>query len=281
MKMQTMYTAVLGGALALSVMPAAFAQDVDRPLRLPEMVELPGGSFQMGDLDGSGTAYERPVRTVQIAPFAIGKYEVTFNEWAPCMAAGDCEHRPSHEGWGADGRPVINVSWNDAKAYVRWLSKETGEIYRLPSEAEWEYAARAGTETRYSWGDSSEWMCDKANVFDRDGLAKNPDWNWHVQCKDGEPFTARVGQYKPNPWGLHDMLGNVWEWTEDCWHPDYTGAPTDGSAWIDGGQCGKRVNRGGGWGNHPRTMRSATRDADNVGDRSDGLGFRVVRELSP
>jgi formylglycine-generating enzyme required for sulfatase activity len=281
MNMQKIQAVCAGWILTAAMTPVGWAQPEARPLLLPELVELPGGSFQMGDIDGLGTEYERPVRTVQVPAFAIGKYEVTFNEWAACLTAGGCKYRPSHEGWGADGRPVINVSWNDAQEYVRWLSKETGDSYRLPTEAEWEYAARAGTETRYSWGDGSEWMCQEANVFDRDGLAANPDWNWHVQCKDGEPFTARVGQYRPNPWGLHDMFGNVWEWTEDCWHPDYTGAPTDGSAWTEDGQCSKRVNRGGGWGNHPRTMRSATRDADNVGDRGDGLGFRVVRDIAP
>lgn len=270
---------VVTGMVAGLLVGTVWAQGDTPPVLIPETVELPGGSFQMGDIDGTGTAYERPVRTVQIQPFAIGKYEVTFNEWAACMRAGACTRRPSHEGWGATGRPVINVSWNDAQQYVTWLSSVTGDTYRLPSEAEWEYAARAGTETRFSWGDGAEWVCDRANVFDRSGFAENPHWNWYAQCRDNYPFTAPVGSFKPNPWGLYDMHGNVWEWTQDCWHPDYTGAPTDGSAWIEGGQCSKRVNRGGGWGNHPRTMRSATRDADNLDATSNALGFRVVREL--
>ena len=271
----------VAAALAVWVISsAAPGQEPARPVALPEMVELPGGSFRMGDIDGTGTAYERPVRTVQVAPFAIGKYEVTFNEWLSCMEAKGCTKRPSHEGWGATGRPVINVSWNDAQQYVKWLSAHTGDRYRLPSEAEWEYAARAGTESRFSWGDGAEWVCDQANIFDADGRAANPQWTWNAQCRDGYPFTAPVGQFKPNPWGLHDMFGNVWEWTQDCWNPDYTDAPLDARARTTG-QCSKRVNRGGGWTNHPRTMRSATRDADNVGDSGNALGFRVVKELAP
>jgi len=270
----------LGWGMALAMLLMAMAAQADTgAVPVPETVELPGGSFRMGDLDESGTAYERPVRAVQIAPFAIGKYEVTFEQWGACVAAGGCTRDPAPEGWSATGHPVINVDWNDAQQYVTWLSKTTGDTYRLPSEAEWEYAARAGTETRYSWGDGSEWVCADANVLDMSGRKANPQWNWAVLCRDNFAYTAPVGSFKPNPWGLHDLHGNVWEWTQDCWHPDYTGAPSDGRAWIEGGQCSKRVNRGGGWGNHPRTMRAGTRDADNLDATSDALGFRVVREL--
>ncbi|TDU28152.1 formylglycine-generating enzyme required for sulfatase activity [Panacagrimonas perspica] len=245
----------------------------------PEMVTMPGGSFLMGELGETGLLYERPIREVQIKPFAMGRYEVTFIEWDDCHAAGFCMTRPDDKGWGRGFHPVINVTWVDAQQYVAWLSRKTGQSYRLPTEAEWEYAARAGTTSSFPWGESLAATCDYANAFDISGHNERPNWFWSVFCVDGYAYTAPVGSFPPNPWGLYDMQGNVWEWTQDCWHSDYTGAPTDGSAWISGGECEKRVNRGGGWGNHPRTLRVAKRDADSATGYGDAFGFRVVRDL--
>lgn len=247
----------------------------------PDMVTLPGGRFLMGELGDTGLNYERPVREVQVGPFAIGRFETTFLEWDACWADGFCQRRPDDLGWGRGFHPVINVSWLDAQQYVAWLSRKTGHRYRLPTEAEWEYAARAGTTTSFPWGESIATGCDNANLLDIAGHNLRPNWFWSVHCLDGYAFTAPVGSYPPNPWGVYDMQGNVWEWVQDCWHNDYTGAPTDGSAWTQGGDCSKRVNRGGGWGNHPRTLRVAKRDADSATGYGDAFGFRVVRELPP
>lgn len=243
----------------------------------PAMIRLQGGRFLMGEQGSAGTLYERPVREVQVGEFSIGQYEVTFDEWDQCVRAGGCLNAADDNGWGRGSRPVINVSWVDAQQYVHWLSNKTGRTYRLPTEAEWEYAARAGTNTRYSWGDGSEWVCSVANVLDLSGAEQHPTWHWHASCDDRYPTTAPVGSFPPNRWGLHDINGNVWEWVQDCWHSDYTEAPADSSPWITGGECGKRVNRGGGWGNHPRSMRSASRDADSAEGHSNAMGFRVAR----
>ncbi len=245
----------------------------------PEMVTMPGGSFLMGELGETGLLYERPIREVQIRPFAISRFEATFVDWDLCEGDGFCQVHPDDKGWGRGFHPVINVSWVDAQQYVAWLSRRTGQRYRLATEAEWEYAARAGTTTSFPWGESMSATCDNANSFDIAGHNARPNWFWSVFCADGYTYTAPVGSFPPNPWGLYDMQGNVWEWVQDCWHSDYTGAPTDGSAWIEDGDCNKRVNRGGGWGNHPRTLRSAKRDADIATGYGDAFGFRVVREL--
>jgi formylglycine-generating enzyme required for sulfatase activity len=210
--------------------------------------------------------------------FAIGKYEVTFAEWDACVAAGGCSHRPADEGWGRGTRPVINVSWDDAKEYVRWLGSRTGHEYRLPSEAEWEYAARAGTETPRYWGNAANGACGYANVHDETSKRENEfDWE-HYRCDDGYAETAPVGSFGASRFGLYDVLGNVLEWVEDCWHDNYGGALVDGSAWTSGG-CGGRVLRGGSWGNGPRLMRSAVRGRDGTGYRDFNVGFRVARTL--
>ena len=243
----------------------------------PELIRLQGGAFIMGEQGTSGTLYERPLREVQVGEFSIGKYEVSFDEWDACHRDGGCLKEVDDEGWGRGKLPVINVNWIDAQQYVAWLSEKTGQKYRLPSEAEWEYAARAGTSTRYHWGDGAEWACSSANVLDLTGFSAHPNWGWRATCDDKFANTAPVGSFEPSRWGLHDMNGNVWEWVQDCWHNDYTDAPTTSEAWINGGDCRKRVNRGGGWGNHPRTMRSASRDADNGEAYSNAMGFRVAR----
>lgn len=247
----------------------------------PEMVRLPAGRFTMGEGGVVGHTYELPLREVEVPAFSIGRYEVSFAEWDECHRDGGCQTLPDDEGWGRGNRPVINVSWVDAKQYVTWLSNKTGEKYRLPSEAEWEFAVRAGTTSPFHWGEASGEACRHGNGFDRAAAPSYPHWFWSIHCSDGFVNTAPVGSFVPNAWGLHDMTGNVWEWVEDCWHSDYTGAPSDGSAWVTGPDCGKRVNRGGGWGNHARSMRSANRDADSATGTGDAFGFRVARDDPP
>ena len=173
------------------------------------------------------------------------------------MSDGGCNgYRPADRGWGRGDRPVIHVSWKDAKAYVAWLSRKTGERYRLLSESEWEYAARAGTTTKYHWG----------NSFD------------NSRANNGFK-TITVGGYAANEFGLHDMHGNVWEWIEDCWHDSYAGAPNDGRAWTSGGECTRRVMRGGSWSSNPGNLRAADRRRYGVDGWNSDIGFRVARTL--
>ena len=239
--------------------------------RCPEMVMVPSGSFTMGSRN-SGRYYghdEIPLHRVNIGyPLAVGVYEVTFAEWDACVADGGCEgYIPPDESWGRYNRPVVNVSWEDAQSYVRWLSQRTGESYRLLSESEWEYVARAGTTTQYSWGNDIEH--NRANC---EGCGSQWD----------DEQTAPVGSFSANAWGVHDMYGNVWEWVEDCWNDSYVGAPADGSAW-ESGDCSGRVLRGGSWDDEPRNLHSANRfryaTVDRFNDYSHYIGFRVVRRF--
>ena len=225
-----------------------------------------------------------PVHDVTIPQaFAVSKYEVTFEEWDACVAGGGCEgwsmheHRadlrwgpvhPDDEGWGRGNRPVINVSWDHTHAYVEWLSQQTGQTYRLLTEAEWEYVARAGSQTAYSWGDDSG--TNRANCYDD-------------RCGDQWEYTAPVGSFPANAFGVHDMHGNVWEWVEDCWNYSYAGAPSDGSAWTSG-ECPpktqRRVIRGGSWGSDTELLRSASRYYGWTNFEAQSyLGFRVARTL--
>ena len=233
----------------------------------PEMVVVPAGSFMMGSPEGDREWFsdERPQHNVTIASaFAVGVYEVTFDEWDACVSAGGCGgYEPDDLGRGR--RPVIYVSWEDAQGYVRWLSRETGGRYRLLSEAEWEYVARAGTQTARYWGESEAGQCRYANGGDD-----------YAPCADGYENTAPVGSYEPNAFGLYDVLGNVWEWTGDCWNDSYSGAPTNGSA-RESGDCTHRVLRGGSWNSDPRDLRSAYRGGFPAGYRDISLGFRVAR----
>ena len=235
-----------------------------------EMVVIPGGTFRMGDLSGAGQDNERPVRSVEVPSFRIGKYEVTFAQWDDCVAGGGCRgYRPDDGGWGRDNRPVINVSWNDAQLFIDWLNDNTtGGGYRLPTEAEWEYAARADGATIYSWG--NDIVGNKANC---DGCRNR----W-----DGDRTTP-VGTFAANAWGLHDMAGNVFEWVEDCWHENYQGAPVNGGAWTS--DCedynsynSRRVLRGGSWYSYEVDLRSASRDGNTPGNRRNDLGFRLARD---
>ena len=240
---------------------------------LPEMVVLPTGHSRIGDLSCSlpplfcaAYRHERPVRTVTISrPIAMSKYEVTFEDYDRFALATN-RTPPDDAGWGRGTRPVIHVSWSQAKAYASWLSEQTGQSYRLPSEAEWEYAARSGTRTRYSWGNRIG-----ANRANCDGCGSRWD----------NDRTAPVGSFAANPFGLHDMHGNVAEWVEDCWHDDYRGAPSDGSAWTSGGDCDLRVVRGGAWFFFPRHLRSAARFSSAPASRKSLVGFRLVQDLTP
>ena len=167
-----------------------------------------------------------------------------------------------------EARPAINVSWEDAQAYVAWLSRETGEEYRLLSEAEWEYVARAGTQTARYWGESETGQCRYANGRD------DP-----ISCSDGHAETAPVGSFEPNAFGLYDVLGNVYEWTDDCWNASYAGAPTDGRSWASG-DCARRVLRGGSWDSEPVNLRSALRELEPAGNRYYSIGFRLARTIN-
>jgi formylglycine-generating enzyme required for sulfatase activity len=225
-----------------------------------EMVVVPAGEFDMGSADAP---VEGPIHRVAIAnPFAIGRRDVTFAEWDLCVAAAACKFSPPDHGWGRADRPVIEISWDDAKDFIGWLSKKTGQTYRLPSEAEWEYAARAGSPSAFWWG--------------REVGAG------HARCQDcgGEPArqTAPVGTFRPNAFGLYDTAGNAAEWVQDCWNASYRGAPADGSAWTSG-DCGLRVLRGGSFANKAVAVRSAARFRYDEDVRYYANGFRVARDV--
>ncbi len=232
----------------------------------PEMAMIPPGEFPMGSPAGEGSDNERPQHKVAIPKaFAVGKYPVTFAEWDAYVSDGGGllgfgkRYSPADAGWGRGRRPVINVSWDDAQAYVKWLSQKTRRPYRLLSEAEWEYACRAGSTTAYSFGDSDNDL----------GLCA-----WFYGNAGGR--THPVGEKKPNAFGLYDMHGNVWEWCEDCWNGNYNGAPADGSAWTTRDRS-YRVLRGGSWSGYPPGLRSAFRLNYSPDYRFNNVGFRVAR----
>jgi formylglycine-generating enzyme required for sulfatase activity len=232
----------------------------------PEMVVVPAGSFQMGNVEGGGEKDETPVHAVTIQkPFAIGRYEGTFDEYDQFAKATN-RKLPADQGWGRGHRPVINVSWEDVNAYVKWLSEQTGKRYRLPTEADWEYAARAGKETAYWWG--NDFIKGMANC---NGCGSQWD----------NKQTAPVGSFKPNALGLYDTAGNVWEWVEDCYHENFAGAPSDGRAWLKEkeGQCDLRVLRGGSWNNTSWSLRSPYRFRYDLVRRNDFIGFRLAQDL--
>ena len=239
----------------------------------PELVVVPGGSYEMGSPPGEEGRHddEGPQHRVRISePFAVGVYKVTFREWDACRRAGGCSHDPDDRGWGRGERPVIDVSWEDAKEYVHWLLGETGEEYRLLSESEWEYVARAGTRGPFHFG--STISPEQANYNGNYTYGSGGKGRYRAR-------TVPVGSFPSNAFGLHDVHGNVWDWVEDCWHESYQGAPSDGSAWTSGGDCGHRVLRGGSWSNIPRSLRSAARRRSTTGDRNNNIGFRVARTL--
>ena len=228
----------------------------------PKMVVIPTGRFRMGCvLGGACDDDEKPVQEVKVGSFALSKYEVTFEEYDRFTDATGRQRVSDDKDWGRERRPVINVSWDDAVAYTQWLSFKTGKGYRLPSEAEWEYAARAGMETVYSWGDKIGHNRANCNSC-------GSQW--------GGKETAPVGSFSANSWGLHDMHGNVREWVQDCWKDNYKEPPVDGYA-RESKDCGQHVVRGGSWSSNQSDLRSANRDTLNSVKRDSLTGFRVVR----
>jgi formylglycine-generating enzyme required for sulfatase activity len=241
----------------------------------PEMVVVPAGSFTMGSPESEllRESNESPQHAVTFArQFAVGRFALTFDEWDACAADGGCNgYKPSDQGWGRRQRPVINVSWDNAKEYAAWLSRKTGKTYRLLSEAEREYVTRAGTTTPFWWGSSiSTSQANYNGSYTYGGGAGGQN----------RQETLPVDSFQPNPWGLYQVHGNVWDWVEDCYHDSYGGAPSDGSAWTSG-DCSQRVVRGGSWGNFPPYLRSADRYRYTTDFRLNNLGFRVGRTLTP
>ena len=232
------------------------AKQAAASIREPEMISLRGGSFAMGSNED---ASEKPVRQVTVKPFAMGKFPVSVQEWNACAAAKACGFTAT----GKDDAPVTNISWNDAKQYVAWLAETTRKPYRLPSEAEWEYAARGGTQTRYWWGDQfQQGMVNCRNCSD-------------IPAND-QP--VKVGSLKPNPFGLFDMGGGVDQWVEDCWHKTYQGAPADGSAWVEN-ECPSRVIRSGSWRKDSGYARTSSRGSYDTNVRYPTHGFRIALSL--
>jgi formylglycine-generating enzyme required for sulfatase activity len=228
----------------------------------PELVVVGSGSFTMGSPaeEPGRSGQEGPRHPVAFgSPFAIGRHEVTFAEYDACVEAGGCAHRPEDQGWGRGRRPVVDVSWDDAMAYVTWLSEHTGQRYTLPSEAEWEYAARAGTDT--PWHTGRAILTDDANILN--AFAK----------------TVAVGAYPPNAFGLHDVHGNVAEWVLDCFDTGYVGVPNNGAAAASGDCAQNRLMRGGAFASEPQHVRSAVRQISPQISRYRGVGFRVARAL--
>lgn len=256
-----------GSAVAAPASAPTFRDCAD----CPEMVEIPAGQFMMGSPANEAwrSDDEGPQRKVTIdKAFAVGKYEVTFGEWDACVAGGGCNgYSPTDETWGRGRQAVFNVSWDDAQAYVQWLSKTTGKTYRLLTEAEWEYAARAGATTPFSFG--AKIRPDQANYNSLKAYGGGPT---------GEPQDriVAVGMYPANRFGLHDMHGNVSEWVEDCYSDSLASNPADGSA-AAAADCEKRVVRGGFWAGYPVGLRAASRDNSNPAIRDRLKGFRVAR----
>lgn len=272
----------------------------------PEMVVIPPGDYMRGSPAGEkGRGKdEGPRRRVRIgAKLAVGRYEVTRREYAAFV--NDTGRKNAGGCWVADGsltewrqdpgrswrspgftqgerHPVVCVNWRDAKAYARWLSSRTGKTYRLLSEAEWEYAARAGTDTSRYWGDSETGQCKHANAADAAfGEKYRRRQSLRSSCQDHSPHTAEAGSHGANGFLLSDMLGNAWEWVEDCLHKDYSRAPDDGKAWVREGECGRRMLRGGSWYSPSARVRSAVRGSDALDSRNFDSGFRVARTLGP
>jgi len=238
-----------------SLSPTPVIAPIEVPL-MPEMMSIPGGTFAMGSDDDPS---EKPIHRVTIKPFAISKFPITVREWNACVAAKSCTYVPT----GKDDGPVANLSWADAQQFVEWLSKVTQKPFRLPSEAEWEYAARGGTRSKFWWGDQLQ--ADMAN------------------CKGcNEPYESsqplKVGSFKPNPLGLYDMGGNIHQWVADCWHKNYQGAPSDGSAWVDN-DCLSHVIRSGSWKNDPSYVRPSSRDHYDTSVRYPTHGLRIAHSL--
>lgn len=303
-------TLALTLCLALDTISARAGEQFRDCSDCPPMVVVPAGTYQMGSSEENiewtlglyakreELQQETPQHRVDVASFGISATEITrgqFNAFVLAtgyQAQGPCtvystskrtvvqseESNWRDPGFGqAEDHPVVCVNWNDAKAYVNWLSQKTGKSYRLPTEAEWEYAARAGSPSERPWGRAISDVCRNANVADTTAVrAFEWDPETRFRCTDGFAYTAPAARFRANGFGLSDMIGNVGEWVEDCYNTSYSGAPTNGSAWLSG-DCSQRVHRGGSWLNVPWKLRSATRYPNASNFRSDLVGFRVAR----
>jgi formylglycine-generating enzyme required for sulfatase activity len=241
-----------------------------------ELVFVKGACYEMGDSVGDGDPNERPAHEVCVSDFYMGKDEVTnaqFKKFSPQHSSGNYEGSNLDE----DKQPVVNVSWEDAVAFAKWLSQKTGQTYRLPTEAEWEYAARAGTKTSRFWGNSPDEACEYANVADLTAKKRWPRWTT-FQCDDKFSVAAPVGSFKSNGFGIYDMLGNVWEWIEDVYNSEaYTKLPKNNPVYQGSGEY--RVMRGGGWSNGPMGIRSSHRVGLTPTFGHHALGFRLVKAV--
>ena len=289
-------------AAAAQTKPGQVFKDCDK---CPEMVVIPAGQFVMGVAPGEEErenlskelqGVSQPQHRVEVSRFAAGKFPVTRAQFKEFVNATGRNYDGCHVWTGKkveirwsnnwqdpsfvqdERHPVTCVNWDDAIAYVEWLSRKTFKNYRLLSEAEWEYAARAGTKTYRYWGDDGNLSCSYANGADQTAKMELQGLNWAVaKCNDGYAYTSPVGSFKPNRFGLYDMLGNVWQWTQDCWNPNYSGAPKDGSAWTKG-ECRQRILRGGSWENPPLDLRAAVRGGADATQRFYVFGFRIARD---
>ena len=255
---------------------------------------IPSGKFKMGDF--SGQKDEQPLRDVEVNLFYLQTTEVTLEQYSKYAAASKlvddkgCWYfkdywRYSNEfSWEnpgyfqEDSHPVVCISWIDVQNFVQWLNLKSPHVFRLPTEAEWEYAARAFSTSTYYWGDDPMGLCIHANAADNQTLKQFPTFKSN-DCDDGYLVTSPVGNYLPNPFGLFDIYGNAWEWTQDCWNSSYKQAPKDGTAWLTG-VCDKRIYRGGGWGDTPRFARSSLRNVAKKNERRDDIGFRLAYDPS-
>ena len=263
--------------VAAQLKPVEEAKEYRDPSSGIEFIKIEGGSFPMGSPAGEKDHQsDEKQHRVSVSSFYMGKHEVTngqYRRFKPGHDSGDYNGKSLN----GDSQPVVNVNWNDATAYAEWLSRESGKKYRLPTEAEWEYAARAGTDTARYWGDDPDRACRYANVHDQTSKRVNKDFTWeHHNCDDGQAVTAPVGKYQANPWGLHDMLGNVWEWTCSAYDSDYGGSEKQCSSKNDA--SGARALRGGSWFYRPRNARSADRNGYSPGARDFDIGFRLLRD---
>ena len=294
-----------GTCVATGQEPGRVIRDCDF---CPQLVELAPGTFTMGTPKGvridNETGESPPVEMAIVRGFAMGRFEVTRDEfdvfarangfepvvrcrvWSDEKGRYDDDDRRTWRRPGVPQRPrgdhpVSCVSWEDAQAYVAWLRQETGLPYRLPTEAEWEYAARAGSDTLYPWGNSPHQGCAYVNAYDISSRERYPLAWTHMACRDGFEGVAPVGSLKPNAFGLYDMLGNVWEFAEDCATRSHVGRPKDGSAWVWEGGCARRIQRGGGWMTSVARIRPGYHGDANATHRFDFGGFRVARDLIP
>lgn len=310
-RLSLLTTAILAVVFALPAQAAGKKHAAKSPASSIRMVRIPAGSFMMGCQDGHDSDCdndEKPAHQVNLKAFELGKTEVTVGQFrAFVQATGyhtDAENNTTEKGclsekeagkfdwveglyWDKPGfnqtdlHPVVCVSWNDTQAFVQWLSKTKRQAWRLPTEAEWEYAARAGTQTSRYWGDDPDQSCRYANVGDQTTKVLFPNVTVH-NCNDGQRYTAPVGSYVENAYKLHDMIGNIWEWTQDYYSENYNGAPTDGSARNtagDGRHGELRVPRGGSYLNDPQYARAALRGHFDPANRNGFLGFRIARTL--